>query len=506
MKTLTATLICIFFLGIQLSIGQSLNLTLSNSPTQLIQNGFVGPGVNVSNVTGQLGPASSATFTNNGIANFPFSSGLILTTGEVTSINNPPSFFQSTSQGISGDPLLDAVVAPNITYDAQVLTFEFSAIGDSIEFDFIFSSEEYHDYVNTPFNDVFGFFVSGPGYAPNTNVAIVPGTSSTPVSINNVNNGGPTSGPATGPCVNCFYFIDNLTTPATYPLAPDGLTTGINIRFAVQPCATYTFKIAIADVSDGVFDSQVFLKQGSFTPCSNPRISASGILVQNTANPIQLCFGDSIELSVPSAPSYSWSNGDTTQTIIVSQSGIYSAIITNGSCFAFVAPVEVIVGNAIPPATISFSNDTLHSNYNLPGYTFSWTFNGQLISGATQNLIQATTNGCYTLVVTDSTGCSINSNTFCVGSTGIEDITSSSLTVIPNPVTGTSIIETDYKTGTTTQLKIFNSVGKLVKQETSKNNNQITISNTGLADGIYFIELSNSGTTEIRKTKIVVER
>jgi hypothetical protein len=39
-----------------------------------------------------------------------------------------------------------------------------------VQFQYVFSSEEYSDFSNTSFNDVFVFFVNG------VNIAVVPGT------------------------------------------------------------------------------------------------------------------------------------------------------------------------------------------------------------------------------------------------------------------------------------------------------------------------------------------
>ncbi len=65
------------------------------------------------------------------------------------------------------------------------------------------SDQRIQRIVNSSFNDVFGFFVNG------TNFALLPGTT-TPVSINNVNNGFISGGNAgSGPCQNCAFFRDN---------------------------------------------------------------------------------------------------------------------------------------------------------------------------------------------------------------------------------------------------------------------------------------------------------
>ncbi|MBK8875855.1 MAG: choice-of-anchor L domain-containing protein [Bacteroidetes bacterium] len=56
------------------------------------------------------------------------------------------------------------------------MEFDFAVVSDSAEFEFVFSSEEYNEYALTNFTDVFGFFIRGPGYTSNTNIAVLPGT------------------------------------------------------------------------------------------------------------------------------------------------------------------------------------------------------------------------------------------------------------------------------------------------------------------------------------------
>jgi hypothetical protein len=57
------------------------------------------------------------------------------------------------------------------TFDATVLEFDFVPTFSTVQFQYVFSSEEYSDFSNTSFNDVFAFFVNG------VNIAVVPGTS-----------------------------------------------------------------------------------------------------------------------------------------------------------------------------------------------------------------------------------------------------------------------------------------------------------------------------------------
>ena len=88
------------------------------------------------------------------------------------------------------------------TYDAAVLEFDFVPSGSAVTFQYVFASEEYSEYANAGFNDVFGFFVNG------VNRAVLP-DGVTALSINTVNGGNPIG---TNP-QNPQFFINNECQP-----------------------------------------------------------------------------------------------------------------------------------------------------------------------------------------------------------------------------------------------------------------------------------------------------
>ena len=109
------------------------------------------------------------------------------------------------------------------------------------------------------FNDVFGFFTSGPEF-PNTNLALVPNTN-IPVSIDNVNGGKPFG---SANASNPDQFINN--EGGSIGTQADGLTKVFSISANITPVTTtYHLKIAIADAGDTAYDSWVMLKAGSFS-------------------------------------------------------------------------------------------------------------------------------------------------------------------------------------------------------------------------------------------------
>lgn len=258
-----------------------------------LANKLVGPGVIIISPTLNCPSVANGTFA--GPSTLSFDSGIVLTdgaaqtTGTVTGCNGPASGFANSANGTPGDAQLSAL-AGQPTNDACVLEFDFRPVGDTVKFDYVFGSEEYTSFTCTIFNDVFGFFISGPGYASPTNIALVPGTT-IPVCINSVNCG-PTGGGSLPLCTSmgpgspfCAYYVNN-STGAT--ISYDGLTATLTAIAHVTPCDTYHLKIGIADAVDDVLDSGVFLKAGSLSSTSLS-IKSLGINPADTGFDAQYC-------------------------------------------------------------------------------------------------------------------------------------------------------------------------------------------------------------------------
>ena len=47
--------------------------------------------------------------------------------------------------------------------DVCILEFDFQPAGDFVSFNYVFGSNEYLAWVNSTYNDIFAFFLSGPG-------------------------------------------------------------------------------------------------------------------------------------------------------------------------------------------------------------------------------------------------------------------------------------------------------------------------------------------------------
>jgi len=298
---------CIYNQSLTLSIGkikdqqntltvvpQGIEINLDTySVEELVEDVFIGGDcfqVEPGSITFE-GDEESIGFFSSGNDALNVEEGIILSTGKVEDAIGPNSKYNTGTwiDGPSNDPDLEQLLAGNYNLrDRASLEFDFTPTSEMISFEFVFASEEYCEYVNTDFNDVFGFFISGPGInGPFSdgaeNIAFVPGSNDY-ISINSVNH-----------LQNQFFFNNNipinqhddfpnaLSCPelendqgvATSFLEYDGFTAVMTAMAQVAPCETYHIKLVISDVQDAYFDSAVFLKANSFSGGSSAEISVN---------------------------------------------------------------------------------------------------------------------------------------------------------------------------------------------------------------------------------------
>ena len=130
--------------------------------------------------------------------------GMVMSTGNDNSAGTPKisTGTTGTTSGLSNDPDLKLIVGNANLDDLAQDTMKFIPTNDTVRVKYVFGSEEYPQFVNSTFNDVFAFFIRGPGIIGNPNIALIP-TTVLPVTINNLNNGQVSCGTnPTGPCNN----------------------------------------------------------------------------------------------------------------------------------------------------------------------------------------------------------------------------------------------------------------------------------------------------------------
>ncbi|MBK7122596.1 MAG: choice-of-anchor L domain-containing protein [Chitinophagaceae bacterium] len=256
------------FIAVQNTAKAQLQIVPETTALALVQK-LLGQGVTVTNVSMVADLRATGFFNNRSGTSIGIDSGIVLSTGRVKTAGTLWGFDgdgtteaqnveASSGFALPGDlDLANSISVPlNQTFDACVLEFDFVPLGDTIKFNYVFSSEEYTPAFVCDFNDAFAFFISGPGIPGLKNIALVPNTT-LPVSIFNVNDV-----PGGGCPNNTAYYTDNRFNKF---FTHDGHTTVFTAISQVQPCQTYHLKLVIADVIDDEYDSGVFIEARSLS-------------------------------------------------------------------------------------------------------------------------------------------------------------------------------------------------------------------------------------------------
>ena len=226
-------------------------LTINTAATALdMANAIFGQGITVTSATYtgaaiSSGVYSGATTTIAGIS--PTDTGVILSTGNAmdftnssgsTDTNTVANKSTDTVGSVDGDAQLNAV-AGMATFDGAILQASFVPEGDYLTMQFVFSSEEYPEYINANVNDAFGVWVNDVFVPVSITIA---GT----VAIDEVNH-----------IKNKNFYHDNMADQ--YNTEMDGFTYVLTLKAPVKIGQVNTIKIAVADGGDAVYDSNLLI-------------------------------------------------------------------------------------------------------------------------------------------------------------------------------------------------------------------------------------------------------
>ncbi|MBR9841804.1 MAG: Hint domain-containing protein [Rhodobacteraceae bacterium] len=214
-----------------------------------------GDGVTVVSASYSGAGGSSAIYSNGDAVSAeatPGDTGVILSTGNATdftnsggggwwggtSTNTNQSTGRSTNtSGENNNADFNAIVGNN-TYDAAYLEVEFIPTGDTLTMQFVFSSDEYPEYINSIYNDAVIVMVNG------QEVEVEVGSGSASISTINTTN-------------NQNLYLDN--TGDAYNTEMDGFTVTMTLKMDVNPGEVNEITIGIVDVGDSSYDSNVLI-------------------------------------------------------------------------------------------------------------------------------------------------------------------------------------------------------------------------------------------------------
>ena len=228
-------------------VGASLNVPNNSAAKGLYANGQLSPGV------------------------VPAESGVILSTGDLRSFtqsNGDPNrlaFTSGDTNGTDNDALFNAIAGAQ-TFDGVWLNVDFVPTGNLLTMQFVFSSEEYPEYINSDFNDVMGVWVNG------ANVPV--GIGNGEIGVNNIN-------------VLTQENLVRSNANDAYNTEMDGFTVTLSLTMKVNPGVVNSIRIGVADTSDNKYDTNILI----------PRDSAQTVLVAQS-DQVTIHPTDSVVLNV----------------------------------------------------------------------------------------------------------------------------------------------------------------------------------------------------------------
>ncbi len=415
-----------FLFGIQSASCQILvtNNAPYNTAEYLIDSLLLGEGVIATNHAFQ-GDSLQIGFFNGVNSNIGLDSGIVISTGDINEVV-PGTFGSLITNDSTNQDLLDlansvpALIGQDFTVasanDVAILEFDFVPVSSYMSFRYVFASDEYFGFENTQFNDVFGFFISGPNIVgpysspvdfPNGSINIATFTSvegnsldaNLPITISSINND-----------YNSSFFVSNQDngTNTVNPFGADGFTIVMTAQAQVVCGQTYHIRLAIADGADTGLSSFVFLDAGSF---SSPPITVGNSLGINSSQIFTDC-GAPVTLSAnvdnPDVFDFLWNTGDTTQSITVPP-GYYWVRATDTSGCSIESDSLVVYSQPLPEIELIDSSHYCENSSLLisptvsdgtPPYNYEWLGYGDDLE------LEVNQEETYTLVVFDSNGCS----------------------------------------------------------------------------------------------------
>lgn len=357
-----------------------------------------------------------AAFNANG-SDFPFQSGIVLSSGAAGDAPGPNINDQGAG-GWPGDADLEANTSATFTNDASFIQFDFTPLNQDLSFNFIMASEEYDQNFECIFSDAFAFILTDLTTGVSENLAVLPGTT-IPIEVTNIRPEVPGLCPAVNEEFFDRYNFQPFNDENTAATNFNGQTVPLTAMATVIIGNPYNIKLVVADETDSFFDIAVFLEAGSFN-IGTTELGDDFLIANGNA----LCEGSTITLDAtdPNADSYTWFlndieiPGETMPTLTVSAPGTYTvevALTDPGDCVI----TDSVIIEFINESTVNIGDDLMLCDSDLgifdtglpqDGTTFIWTLDGTPITGETTPAITVSNAGVYEVTVAFTDGCSFS--------------------------------------------------------------------------------------------------
>ena len=489
-----------------------------------LENLFLANGIFVNNISFTGDTAQFGTFTGGDVVNLGISNGIVMSNGHAQYVMADNQSSLANVGGLSNNLDLNTLTGFS-TYDLAQMDFDFVATGDSMTFQFVFGSQEYPEWVGSTYNDVFGFFVSGPGITgPFTNgavnIALVPGTGDF-VSINTIN----------GTLNSSLYIsnvIDTIMNQNSGTMRPDGYTVPMFAAISgLVVGESYHITLALADASDGALDSWVFLGGNSFQQfCTvnfleeaDDRGAQQCLLSQVKADLDYTVFCGTITLENQSQVNmnvanayYEMGDGNTipahaTDVYSYVTPGNYTVKLVQETIDGFTAKYTLgtfPISDIMPIVPIISQNGTLLGidNYD-PSWLVSWFVS--VDGGFSYTELEGITTPSFdvTGIVSDGTFIYAGISNGCLNSSvaqmvvGVNELNENTFSVYPQPADQEIFFSNVNEPKT---VKAFDATGKLVLVE---NNVSSILNISTLSPGFYILHVTNRNGKQERVSVMV---
>lgn len=307
---------------------------------------------------------------------------------------------------------------------------------------------------------------------------------------------------ASGPTTFCNGGSVTLTASSgTSYFWSNGATTS---SITVSTSGNYTVRVSqTGGCSTTSSPTSVTVNTGTV---STPSVSASG--------PTTFCNGGSVTLTASSGNSYLWSNGATTQSVLITTGGNYNVRVTQaGGCSAQSGSTTVTVN---PTATFSISvsgpltfcnGGSVNFNVSSPNaQAFVWYRNNIVVYTGLNNVFTATTAGVYKMRA-QLGSCGIFSIPYTVTvpcREGEQVAVDGGFTAYPNPFQNYTTFAFELQEPEEVTMRLYDATGKLIdvimdRSLVSAGESRIEYSTAHLPAGVYLAEImANSFTRKIR--------
>jgi hypothetical protein len=220
-----------------------------------------------------------------------------------------------------------------------------------------------------------------------------------------------------------------------------------------------------------------------------------------TINPAVICFGSQAVLSTSETyTAYVWSTGSTNDTCMVSTADSYTVTVTDSLGCIRSSPAVLVAEVQLPVPVLDSGNSKLYTSQ--PFASYQWLRNDTVMTGKTGDTLVPPGGGSYSVIVTDTNGCSSTSNTVVVGIEQQARVLTG-LSVYPNPSEGIVHLQTQRAIDFPVRVEVWDMYGKMVRAfQMAHLMKEVGFELSDLAAGPYLMRITTIQQNKTRQTTI----